>query len=268
MARRFRLAFWRKPRVNVVELHGLIASGPGLLNLAGAAPLIDKAFDTARGQPVILHIESPGGSPVQSDLIAAHIRRRAEKAKIEVHAVIGDTGASGGYWIACAADQIHANLMSIVGSIGVRGGGFGFDRLIARFGIDRRLYTAGGKQGAARPLLPERPEDVAFTQKLLDDLHVRFKAWVRERRGARLTADDAAIFDGSFMLGDQARALGLIDGFADVESLVRTLAGDKAKPNVLRPRRRGLLRMLPRMAAGAMLDALEERRAHVLLFVT
>ena len=258
-----RLLFWRKPHINVVELHGLIAARPGLLNLASVGPLIERAFDTAKGKPVVLHIDSPGGSPVQSDLIASLVRRRAEKAKVEVHAVIGDVGASGGYWIACAADKIHANPMSIVGSIGVRGGGFGFNELLARIGVDRRLYTAGENKARLDPFLPERPDDVAFTQRLLDDLHDRFKSWVRGRRGARLTAEDSTVFDGSFMLGDQAQRLGLIDGFADVDSLVRQLAGEKARPNVLRQRRRGLLKMLPRMMVDAAWDALEERRFHL-----
>jgi len=254
-----RLLFWRKPRVNVVELHGLIASRQGLLNIGSVGPLIERAFSTARGRPVILHIDSPGGSPVQSDLISSLIRRRAEKSKVEVHAVIGDVGASGGYWIACAADKIHANPMSIVGSIGVRGGGFGFPDLLARIGVERRLYTAGENKARLDPFLPERSEDVVFTQRLLDDLHVRFKAWVRTRRGSRLTGEDSALFDGSFMLGEQARGLGLIDGFADVDSLVRELGGEKARPNFLRQRRRGLLRMLPRITIDAVLDTIEER---------
>jgi signal peptide peptidase SppA len=259
----WRLLFWRKPRVNVVELHGLIAAQTGLLNLPGVGPLIDRAFGSARGKPVILDIDSPGGSPVQSDLIASLIRRRADKHKVEVHAVIGDVGASGGYWIACAADKIHANPMSIVGSIGVRGGGFGFNEMIGRLGIDRRLYTAGEHKARLDPFLPELPEDVAFTHRLLNDLHERFKSWVRERRGSRLTGEEAAVFDGSFMLGDQAQRLGLIDGFADVDSLVRELAGEKARPNMMRQRRRGLLRMLPKLAVDGVLDAVEERRFRV-----
>jgi ClpP class serine protease len=259
------LAFWRRPRINVVELHGLIASRRGLLNLRGAAPQIEFAFDTARGRPVILDINSPGGSPVQSDLIASLIRRCAERAKVEVHAVIGDVGVSGGYWIACAADRIHANPMSIVGSIGARGAGFGFSDLLARIGVERRLYTAGANKARLDPFLPERPEDVAFTNRLLEALHERFKAWVRERRAGKLTGDESALFDGSFMLGERALACGLIDGLADVDGLVRELAGEKVRARVLRPRRRGLLRMLPRLAVDAVLDAAEERWAGVRL---
>ncbi len=252
------LLFWRGPRIPVIELHGMIAPRMGQVNLRAMGPLIDKAFAAAHGGPVILDIDSPGGSPVQSDLIATLIRRRAAKAKAEVHAVIGDVGASGGYWIACAADRIHANPMSIVGSIGVRGGGFGFPELLARLGVERRLYTAGAHKARLDPFLPEQAEDVAFTQGLLDALHARFKAWVRERRAGRLPADDAALFDGSFMLGEQAVAVGLIDGLADVDGLVRELGGEKARARVFRPRPPGLLRRLPRLAVEAVVDAAGE----------
>jgi ClpP class serine protease len=258
-----RLMFWRKPRINVIELHGLIASRFGQLNARTAGPLIEKGFATARGQPVILDINSPGGSPVQSDLIASLIRRRAEKAKVEVHAVIGDVGASGGYWIACAADRIHANPMSLVASIGVFFGGFGFSDLIGRIGVERRLYTAGVNKARLDAFRPERAEDVAYTQELLDALHVRFKAWVRERRAGKLAGKEEEIFDGSAMLAERGVALGLIDGFADVDSLVRELGGERARPRVFRPRPRGLLRRLPWLAAEAMLDAVEERAARI-----
>ncbi|MGC1408320.1 MAG: S49 family peptidase [Acetobacteraceae bacterium] len=255
----FRLLFWRRPRISVVEMHGLIAPRPGAVSMGTMAPLIDRAFRSARGQPVILDIESPGGSPVQSDLIASLIRRRADEHKLRVHAVIREVGASGGYWLACAADQIHANAMSIVGSIGVRGGGFGFPDMLTRIGVERRLYTAGTNKARLDPFSPEKPEDVAFVQELLDALHERFKAWVRMRRGERLKSDETALFDGSFMLGERALQVGLIDGLADIDSLVRQLGGDKAKPKVFRPRRRGLLRRIPGMTVDALLDAVEER---------
>ncbi len=200
----FRLLFWRRPRINVVEMHGLIAPRPGAVSAGTMAPLIDRAFRSARGLPVILDIESPGGSPVQSDLIASLIRRRADEQKVQVHAVIREVGASGGYWLACAADEIHANPMSIVGSIGVRGGGFGFPDMLTRFGIERRLYTAGANKARLDPFSPEKPEDVAFVQELLDALHERFKAWVRERRSGKLKGGETALFDGSFMLGQKA----------------------------------------------------------------
>ena len=256
----FRLLPWRRPRINVIEMHGLIAPRSGAVSMGTMAPLIERAFHSARGRPVILDIESPGGSPVQSDLIATLVRRRADENEVRVHAVIREVGASGGYWLACAADEIHANAMSIVGSIGVRGGGFGFPDLLARFGIERRLYTAGAHKARLDPFSPEKPEDVAFVQDLLDALHERFKAWVRERRAGKLKADEAVLFDGSFMLGERAMAIGLIDGFADTESLVRRLGGEKARARVFRPRRRGLASWLPRAMVNAVLDAVEERR--------
>lgn len=259
----FRLLFWRAPRVNVIEMHGLITPRPGTVSMGTMSPLIDRAFRAARGQPVILDIESPGGSPVQSDLIASLVRRRAEEHKVRVHAVIREVGASGGYWLACAADEIHANPMSIVGSIGVRGGGFGFPDMLTRIGVERRLYTAGTNKARLDPFSPEKPEDVAFVQDLLDALHERFKSWVRTRRNGKLKADEAALFDGSFMLGERAREVGLIDAFGDVDSLVRSIGGEKARARVFRPRRRGLLGRLPRLLAEAVLDALEERGGRI-----
>jgi ClpP class serine protease len=257
---RFKLKFWQAPRVGVIELHGILAGRPGTLNIASHGELIDRAFREARGAPVILDIDSPGGSPVQSDLLAARIRRRADEAKVKVHAVIQEVGASGGYWLACAADVIHANPMSIVGSIGVRGGGFGFTDLIARVGVDRRMYTAGANKARLDPFSPERPEDVVFIQALLDELHVRFKDWVRTRRAGKLPADEDAVFDGTFMLGERALERGLIDGFADLDGLVRELGGKRARPHVFRPRKRGLLGRLPGLAVGAVFDAVDERR--------
>jgi ClpP class serine protease len=197
---------------------------------------------------------------VQSDLIGQLIRRRAVQNNVAVTAVIGDVGASGGYWLACAGDQIRANRLSIVGSIGVISGGFGFDKLIARYDIERRLYTAGENKARNESFSPERPQDVVFTKELLADCHEMFKSWVRERRGSRLTGDEAAIFDGGYMLGEKARTLGLIDGFGDVDSLVKELGGDKAKPYWLRPRRpRGLLRLITRGAVESLLDVAEEK---------
>jgi len=256
-----RLLFWRRRKVPVLVLHGMLARR-GPLNAAAYAPLIDAAFRAAgRGGQVVLDIDSPGGSPVQSELIAARIRLRAEASGATVTAVIGEVGASGGYWLACAADRILANPMSIVGSIGVVGGGFGFDEAIARLGVQRRLYTAGANKARMDPFSPERPEDVAFARGLMDDIHARFKDWVRARRGARLVGEEAALFDGGFMLGARAVALGLIDGLGDVDSLLREIGGDKARKLVLRPRRRGLLARLPRVAAQAMVEAVVEAGA-------
>ncbi len=251
---------WRRRRIPIIELHGLIAGREGALNIRSAGPLIERAFaGMKRGGTVILDIDSPGGSPVQSELIAGLIRRRAEKVGAEVHAVIGEAGASGGYWLACAADQIHASAMSIVGSIGVVGGGFGFDQAIGRYGVERRLYTAGRNKARLDPFRPEQPEDVAFVQTMMAGIHDRFMAWVRERRGTRLSTDPA-VFDGSYCLGADGVALGLVDGLTSVDELVRTLGGERARARRLRPRRKLSLARLPRLIAQGLLDVVDERR--------
>lgn len=254
---------WRRPRLNVIVLHGVIAARAGMLNADSARPLIEKAFASNGRRPVILDIESPGGSPVQSDLIAHMIRMHADRAEVRVHAVIREVGASGGYWLACAADEIHANPMSIVGSIGVVGGGFGFPHLLDRLGIERRIYTSGTNKARLDPFSPEKPEDVAFAKDLMDKLHVRFKDWVRSRRGNRLKspsgAGDEALFDGGYMLGEQALARGLIDGFATVDELVRDLGGERARPRRIAPKRSRLSLRLPRLALDTVLDAMEDR---------
>ncbi len=154
---------WRRTRIPVIELHGLIAGRDGALNIRTTGPVVERAFASARkGGVVILDIDSPGGSPVQSELIAGLVRRQADRKQLRVHAVIGEAGASGGYWLACAADEIHASAMSIVGSIGVVGGGFGFDHLLGRYGVDRRLYTAGANKARLDPVPARAPGGCRF----------------------------------------------------------------------------------------------------------
>ncbi len=251
---------WREPKIPVLALKGIIAAQMGSVNLESCTASIEKGFALARKRGhLILAIESPGGSATQSDLIGQLIRRRAVETGVKVTAVIGDVGASGGYWLACAADDIRANRLSIVGSIGVITGGFGLDKFIAPYGIERRLFTAGENKARMEMFSPLRPQDVAFTQELLDQAHFMFKSWVRERRGARLGPEDA-VFDGGYMLGEKAKTLGLIDGFGDVDMVVKELGGEKAKPLWLRPKRaRGLLRLISRSAVEAALAVAEER---------
>ncbi len=255
--REMNLFFWRRARIAVIELQGTLAARPGALSLETMVTPIERAFAaTAKGGAVVLDISSPGGSPVQSELIAGLIRRLAVEKNITVHAVIGEVGASGGYWLACAADQIYASAMSIVGSIGVVGGGFGFDALLGRIGIERRLYTAGANKARLDPFLPERPEDVEFVQALMADIHARFRTWVTTRRGERLSGD---VFDGSFFLGERAIGLGLIDGLATVDELVERLVGDRTKLRRYNPKRRFMLR-LPKLLMQTALDEIEGRR--------
>jgi signal peptide peptidase SppA len=258
------LLFWRRPRVPVIRLHGLLSARGGALNSESYAPLIKRAFRVAkRCRHVVLDIDSPGGSPVQSHLIATLIRRNAEKAGVKVVAVIQDVGASGGYWIACAADEILASPMSVVGSIGVLGRSFGVVGLIERLGIEARTHTAGAHKARLDPFEPERAEDVEFVKTVLDELHDRFKEWVRTRRGDRLVGDDATVFDGSWFVATRARELGLIDGFNDLDAVVRQVGGRRAAARVFRPQFRGLLRRLPRLAVNAILDAIDEQHGRI-----
>jgi len=255
------------PKIPVIAFRGLIAARPGMINLEAYSETIERGFALGKKSGnLVLAIESPGGSAAQSDLIGQLIRRRAEESEVAVTAVIGDVGASGGYWLACAADRILANRLSIVGSIGVVTGGFGLDKFIARHGIERRVFTAGENKRRNDMFAPLKPEDEVFTRALLDEAHDMFKTWVRERRGGRLTADENRIFDGGYMLGSQALGLGLVDGFADVDQVVKELGGEKARPVWLRPRPpRGILRFFMRGAAEAVLDAAEDRAAMMAL---
>ena len=256
-----------RSKIPVVQLRGIIAARPGMLNLAGCTPALQRGFALAKKSgKLVLAIESPGGSATQSDLIGQFIRRKAEAEGVEVTAVIGDLGASGGYWLACAADNIFASRLSIVGSIGVVTEGFGLHEFIARYGIERRTLTAGANKRRNDIFSPRKPEDTAFTQELLDEIHMLFKEWVRARRGERLTTDESQVFDGGYMLGERARTLGLIDGFSDVEEIVKNLGGKKAKAVWLKPRPpRGLMRLIFRSAAEAALDVAEERTAFSIL---
>jgi signal peptide peptidase SppA len=252
---------WSKTKIPVISLRGIIAARPGAISLDAYTAPIERGFALAKKTgTLLLAIESPGGSAAQSDLIGQFILRRAAETGVEVTAVIGDVGASGGYWLACAGSRIYANRLSIVGSIGVITGGFGLDKFIARYGIERRLFTAGENKARMEMFSPLRPQDEAFVKDLLDEAHDMFKSWVRERRGTRLTADESQVFDGGYMSGARALSLGLIDGLADVDALVKQLGGAKAKPVWLRPKApRGLLRFFTRSAVEAALDIAEER---------
>lgn len=239
---------WRKagPLVSVVRLTGVIGQGGPLrsgLTLAGVAPLLERAFAPKDQKAVALIVNSPGGSPVQSALIAKRIRDLAEEKKLPVFAFCEDAAASGGYWLACAADEIWADESSIVGSIGVVSSGFGLHGLIERHGIERRLYTAGDKKVLLDPFSPEREDGVAHLKALQADVHEAFKAMVRSRRGTRLTGPEEELFSGAFWAGRRALALGLIDGLGDIRSVMRGRFGEKVRLRVVQ-QERGMLRRL------------------------
>ena len=247
------------PLVAVIRLQGVIASGgrAGGLNDAALAPVIERAFRKGRPKAVALVINSPGGSPVQSSLIAARIRRLAAEKKIPVHAFVEDVAASGGYWLATAADDIWVDESSVTGSIGVISAGFGFPDLMARHGIERRVHTAGASKSLLDPFRPEKPEDVARLRAILEPIHQAFKDQVHARRGARL-ATDRDLFTGEVWVGRNGIAPGLVDGVGHLIPKLKELYGDKVR---LAPY--GIKRSIFQRFSGRILndtmDQIEER---------
>ena len=224
------------PIVAVVRLTGVIGPmGPlrGGLSLAGLAPTLERAFSLGGIKAVALAVNSPGGSPVQSSLIAKRIRALAAEKKLPVFAFAEDVAASGGYWLATAGDEIFADESSIVGSIGVISAGFGFQDLLQRVGVERRVHTAGARKSMLDPFRPENAEDIARLEALQRDIHDGFKAQVRSSRGARLKGDDDTLFSGEFWTGRRALELGLIDGIGDLRSVMRARFGEKVRFRVV-----------------------------------
>ncbi|MBD3763511.1 MAG: S49 family peptidase [Rhodobacterales bacterium] len=259
--RRF-IPFLKSPAVvPVIRLQGLIAAGRpgGALNDAALAPLLERAFTRGKPAAVALAINCPGGSPVQSSLIAARIRRLAAETDVPVHAFVEDLAASGGYWLACAADRIWVDESSLVGSIGVISSGFGFAEAMARLGVERRVQTAGRSKSWNDPFLPQKPEDVARLRAILEPLHQTFIAQVRARRGDRLDAT-ADLFNADVWLGAQAVRLGLADGVAHLVPKMKELFGDKVRLVPL-GQRRSLAQRLGLQLADATALAVEERLA-------
>ena len=252
----------KPPRVAVIRLQGTIASGGrggGGLNDAALEPLIEKAFSRGKPVAVALIINSPGGSPVQSSLIAARIRRLAAEKNVPVHAFVEDVAASGGYWLACAADHIWVDESSIVGSIGVIFASFGFPELMARQGIERRVVTSGRSKSLADPFLPEKAEDVARLKALQEPIHRAFIDHVKARRGVRL--DEAAdLFNADIWVGSGAVSVGLADGVAHLLPKMKDLFGDKVEL-VPYGQRRSLLQRFGAQITGSALSAVEDRAA-------
>ncbi len=250
--RRFIPFLKSEPSVAVVRLSGVIAAGGRgqVLNDAGVAPLLEKAFRKGKPKAVALVINSPGGSPVQSSLIGARIQRLAAEHEVKTYAFVEDVAASGGYWLAASADEIWVDESSITGSIGVISASFGFSELMARYGVERRVYTAGKDKSMLDPFRPEKAEDVDRLKALQQQIHDNFITHVKTRRGDRLS-DDKDLFTGEIWVGDKAREVGLVDGVGHVVPKMKELFGDKVKFQVYGPKR-GLL---ARFGAQIMADA-------------
>ncbi|TVP52427.1 MAG: S49 family peptidase [Halomonadaceae bacterium] len=213
-----------KDHTAVIDVRGVIAEDQDASadNLATA---LRRAFEAERSKAIILRINSPGGSPVQSGYVYDEIKRLRDKhPEKKVYAVISDLGASGAYYIAAAADEIYANKSSLVGSIGVIGGGFGFTGTMEKLGIERRIYTSGDNKAFLDPFSPEREEEVVFWESVLDQTHQQFIADVQAGRGDRL-ADDEDLFSGLIWNGEKALGLGLVDGLGSAGYVAREVVG-------------------------------------------
>jgi signal peptide peptidase SppA len=242
------------PVVPVVRLSGTIGAvtplRPGL-TLAGVARTLERAFATRNAKAVALVINSPGGSPVQSRQIYLRIRHLAAEKKLPVLVFVEDVAASGGYMIACAGDEIFCDPSSILGSIGVVGGSFGFQELIRKIGVERRLYTAGEHKAMLDPFLPEDPDEVARLKAIQRDIHALFISLVKEARGARLKGGEDVLFTGEYWAGEKSVSLGLADGIGDLRSTLRARYGEKVLTPLVAPARGLLSGLLGRRSAGA-----------------
>ena len=254
-----------QPRINVVRLHGAIGVGSPLkppLTAKDLDPVLERAFHKNLAAVALL-VNSPGGSAVQSALIHSRIRALADEFKIPVYVFCEDVAASGGYWLACAGDEIYADESSIVGSIGVISAGFGFVEAIGKLGIERRVHTAGENKSILDPFQPQKQEDVDRLLALQADVHGAFKSLVRARRAGKLKGDETEMFSGAFWSGRQALERGLIDGIGHMHDVLKKKFGDKlVLKNIAPSRSWGLSRLgfgtfdgFP----GATLDALETR---------
>lgn len=244
------------PVVPVVRLSGVIGAATPLrqgMSLAGVARILDRAFGTRGARAVAIIINSPGGSPVQSHQIHQRIRQLSVEKKLPVYIFVEDVAASGGYMIACAGDEIFCDPSSIVGSIGVVGGSFGFQGLIEKIGIERRLYTSGKNKAMLDPFLPENPDDVARLKSLQHEIHVMFIDLVKRSRGARLRGNEDELFSGAYWTGQRSIELGLSDAIGDLRGVLRSRFGDKVKMPVIAPASGLLSNLLGRRGAGMSL---------------
>jgi signal peptide peptidase SppA len=257
------------PLVTVVRLSGIIGYttplSPGM-TLASAAKTLERAFSVKSAKAVAIVINSPGGSPVQSHFIYQRIRSLAEEHKKKVIVFVEDVAASGGYMIACAGDEIVADPSSIVGSIGVISASFGFDELIGKIGIERRVYTSGEKKMMLDPFQPENPDDVKRLKAAQKDIHALFIALVKESRGDKLKGTDKTLFSGEFWTGGAAEKLGLIDALGEIRSTLRAKYGKKVAIRLIAPptgwfarRAQGVGWEMRSDWAGALISAVEAR---------
>ncbi len=268
----FKRLFSKTPTVPVLRFTGPIGMATPLnpgISLANTADMIERAFEDKKAKAVAVVINSPGGSPVQSMLIYKRLRALAEENDKKIYVFTEDVAASGGYFIACAGDEIYADPSSIIGSIGVIAAGFGFDKAIEKLGVERRVYTAGEKKLTLDSFQPENPDDIARLKELQKDIHKTFKEVVTTSRGEKLTEDD--LFTGEFWTGTKAVELGLIDGLSDVRTKMRELFGPEVELELIKAKKglfgrnapQGVMAQLtgatPAQLTNQLISSIEER---------
>jgi len=253
----------QRPKVAVVRMAGVIAdtsARKGGISYAKYAGLIEQAFEVRDVREVAIVINSPGGAPAQCAMLGSVIRQCAAEKKVPVTAFVEDVAASGGYWLACAADKIYVQPSSVVGSIGVIAAGFGFEDFIKKHNVKRRVYTAGEDKGMLDPFQPEKKSDVERIQKLQRDIHQQFIGWVKERRGARLKDDN--LFEGQIWTGNMAIPLGLVDAVGDLRGVMHEKYGSKVRLMEFAPER-PFLQSLMGVRGPDMKQGLVEEALHV-----
>jgi len=226
----------RFPVVSVIKMQGQISAqrGRDMISIDSVRKKIDSAFEPERLKEVIVSVNSPGGSPVQCDLITSYLHMKAAKTKVPVTVFVEDIAASGGYWIACSGHEVFANKSSIIGSLGVIYAGLGFTELIKKIGIERRLLTAGGNKALMDPLSPLQDDHVKIVKKMLADTHQVFIDHVKKHRGEKLKGRDEELFSGAIWTGEAALNHGLIDGIDNLEDYIQRKYGEEVKINRLK----------------------------------
>ena len=255
--------------VNLSGVIGKIGKFEQSINIENTNPLLEKAFETKNLQAVAININSPGGSPVQSELIYQRIKDLSIEKKIPVFTFAQDLAASGGYFILCAGDEMFAHNASIVGSIGVISAGFGFEKLIKKIGVERRIYAQGKNKAVLDPFSPEKKESIDILKSAQKDVFDSFKELVKNKRQDKLKKSDDELFNGAFWSGKTAYEIGLIDSIGNMRTIMKEKFGDKIKFINIEVKKKGLIKELLASKIGGfgsnlasdLIDKIEEKEA-------
>lgn len=234
-------------QIAVINLNGVIGNASKFdkgINIENVNPLLEKSFKEKKFKAVAINVNSPGGSPVQSELIFQRIRELSEEKKIPVFTFARDVAASGGYFILCAGDEVYAHDSSIIGSIGVISASFGFEKAIKKIGVERRIYTEGKNKAVMDPFSPEDPDNIKILKSVQKDIFTNFKNIVKNTRGKKLKKTDANLFNGAFWSGTESKKIGLIDDIANMRDVMKKKFGKKVKFVEIKEKKKGLVKDL------------------------